>query len=207
MKQHDTALTLCYQDIVLHQHAKLTVLLPGAFQSMSTVIVTCSSLCQAALCLYWVVMNAGDTDDGIVTRSVMYLYEQMQRNAPGCRYTFRQATHSVQSPLLGGREDWTCAHGSSLCQPLQPSTALLILVPALTDPENDVCYPSAAGMLNICASWVTSMYTLPLLQMSPLDDCLYVSVSLTCYAAGAQQGCCCAGRHIVRSTTKLCMTS
>ena len=34
-------------------------------------------------------MPAGDTDDGIVTRAVMYLYEQMQRQSSECQYTFR----------------------------------------------------------------------------------------------------------------------
>lgn len=36
-------------------------------------------------------MPAGDTDDGIVTRAVMYLYEQMQRQSSECQYTFRSA--------------------------------------------------------------------------------------------------------------------
>ncbi len=31
----------------------------------------------------------GDTDDGIVTRSVMYLFDQMQKANSGCKYTFR----------------------------------------------------------------------------------------------------------------------
>ena len=31
----------------------------------------------------------GDTDDGIVTRSVMHLFDQMQKATSGCKYTFR----------------------------------------------------------------------------------------------------------------------
>ena len=43
--------------------------------------------------------STGDTDDGIVTRSVMYLFDQMQKATSGCKYTFR--SESTQQPHLG----------------------------------------------------------------------------------------------------------
>jgi len=38
------------------------------------------------------VCSTGDTDDGIVTRSVMYLFDQMQKANSGCKYTFRSVS-------------------------------------------------------------------------------------------------------------------
>ena len=49
------------------------------------------------LCLH---VNVGDTDDGIVTRSVMYLFDQMQKANSGCKYTFRSATATAKRASL-----------------------------------------------------------------------------------------------------------
>ena len=64
---------------------------------------------------------AGDTDDGIVTRAVMYLYEQMQRQSSECQYTFRSAAgggaHSWQK-LACNRAMSPCNANISSCLPL-----------------------------------------------------------------------------------------
>lgn len=46
-----------------------------------------------SVCVYG---HIGDTDDGIVTRSVMYLFDQMQKANSGCKYTFRWASATAQ---------------------------------------------------------------------------------------------------------------
>ncbi|KAL0045664.1 hypothetical protein WJX82_001027 [Trebouxia sp. C0006] len=43
---------------------------------------------------------AGDTDDGIVTRSVMYLFDQMQKATSGCKYTFRASYCEIYNEAL-----------------------------------------------------------------------------------------------------------
>ncbi|KAA6418107.1 MAG: Kif12 type kinesin [Trebouxia sp. A1-2] len=43
---------------------------------------------------------AGDTDDGIVTRSVMYLFDQMQKANSGCKYTFRASYCEIYNEAL-----------------------------------------------------------------------------------------------------------
>ena len=70
----------------------------GALQQRLAVTLgnTPKMLCSRFDELLCVRGNIGDTDDGIVTRSVMYLFDQMQKANSGCKYTFRFATATAK---------------------------------------------------------------------------------------------------------------
>lgn len=61
----------------------------------------------------------GDTDDGIVTRSVMYLFDQMQKATSGCKYTFRsESTRQCRMSTLPREAQSQCVSSCDTAQHL-----------------------------------------------------------------------------------------